>query len=416
MKKLVKHSVIKGKIKAPASKSMMQRAIAAALLAHGETVLHNPSFCDDSLSSMNVATCLGSKIEKNKNTVLIKGGLKPICSELNCGEAGLCIRMFSPIAALSTKELILTGKGSLKYRPVSMIEKPLHDLGASCEINSGLIPIKVKGPLKGGKTTIDGSVSSQFLTGLLIALPCCNNDSELIVKDLKSSPYIDMTIETLEKFGITIKNYNYKRFLIKGGQKYKSCNFIVEGDWSGAAFLLVAAALCGEIEMNMINPDSRQADRKILDALKRAGAEVITSDKTVIVKKRELKAFEFDATECPDLFPPLIALSSQCEGLTSIKGVKRLRFKETDRAMALKKEFTSIGAEIDINGNIMSIRGGKIRGGCVSSHNDHRMAMATAIAGVVSLDKVEIDNAECVAKSYPSFFKDLKSIGGNVYE
>ncbi len=416
MKKLVKHSVIKGKIKAPASKSMMQRAIAAALLADGETVLHNPSFCDDSLSSLNVAACLGAKIKKEKDTVLIKGRLKPICSELNCGEAGLCIRMFSPIAALSTKELILTGKGSLKSRPVSMIEKPLHDLGASCETNSGLIPVKVKGPLKGGKTTIDGSVSSQFLTGLLIALPCCNNDSELIVNNLNSKPYIDMTIETLEKFGITIKNYNYKRFLIKGCQKYKSCNFIVEGDWSGAAFLLVAAALCGEIEMNMINPDSRQADRKILDALKHAGAEVLISDKRVFVKKRELNAFEFDAAECPDLFPPLVALSSQCEGLTSIKGVERLRFKESDRAIALKKEFASIGIEINISGDIMLVKGGKIRGGCVYSHNDHRIAMAAATAGVAALNEVEIDGVECVAKSYPSFFKDLKSIGGNVYE
>ena len=382
----------------------------------GETVLHNPSFCDDSLSSLNVAKCLGAKIRKEKDTVLIKGGLNPIHNELNCGEAGLCIRMFAPIAALSTKELILTGKGSLKSRPVSMIEKPLYNLGASCETNSGLIPIKVKGPLKGGKTTIDGSVSSQFLTGLLIALPCCNNDSELIVNNLKSSPYIDMTIEVLEKFGVIIKNYRYERFLIKGGQKYKSCSFVVEGDWSGAAFLLVAAALCGEIEINMINPYSKQADRKILDALKRAGAEVLISDKRVVVKKRELNAFEFDATECPDLFPPLVALSSQCEGLTSIKGVKRLRFKESDRAMALKKEFASIGAEININNDIMSIRGGKIRGGCVPSHNDHRMAMATSIAGIVSLDKVEIDNAECVAKSYPTFFEDLKSIGGNVYE
>jgi len=416
MKKLVKLSVIKGKIKAPPSKSMMQRAIAAALLAEGKTVLHNPSFCDDSLSALNVAACLGAGIKKDKDTVLIKGGLNPICSELNCGESGLCIRMFSPIAALSTKELILTGKGSLKSRLISMIEKPLRDLGASCETNSGLLPIKVKGPSKGGKTTIDGSVSSQFLTGLLIALPHCDNDSEIIVSHLKSKPYIDMTIQVLENFGVAITNHNYERFLIKGKQKYRSFDYVIEGDWSGAAFLLVAAAIGGEVEINMINLKSKQADRKILDALKCAGAEVIASNKTVVVKKKKLNAFKFDATECPDLFPPLVALSSQCKGLTSIKGVERIRYKESDRAMALQKEFASIGIEININDDIMVVRGGKIRGGYVYSHNDHRIAMAAAIAGTAALNKVEIDGVECVSKSYPSFFKDLKSIGGNVYE
>ena len=416
MKRLIKPSVIKGKIKAPASKSMMQRAIATALLAEGKTVLHNPSFCDDSVSSLDVARCLGAEIVRRKDFVVIKGGFHPICGELNCGEAGLCVRMFTPIASLHTKELILTGKGSLLSRPVSMVEKPLHDLGASCETNNGLLPIKVKGPLIGGRATVDGSVSSQFLSGLLIALPHAKNNTDLIVDSLKSRPYIDMTIQVLESFGIEITNYNYERFLIKGRQSYTSCDYMIESDWSGAAFLLVAGALGGEVHVSIINPDSKQADREILTALKLAGARVQINDGIVIVKKGRLKSFEFDATNSPDLFPPLVALSSQCSGVTLIKGIERLRFKESDRASALRKEFSSLGVELDIEGDIMKVRGGKIKGGCVSSHSDHRIAMACAIVGIVAEAGVEVDGVECVAKSYPDFFKDLKTIGGRVYE
>jgi len=409
-------SCVSGSIKAPSSKSMTQRAIAAAVLADGETTVMNPSYCDDSLAAITIATGLGADIEKLPGKIHISGssGIKE--NILNCGESGLAIRMFSPIASLFPSEITLSGTGSLRKRPMSMIEEALRQLGVTCRSEGGYLPLTVRGPMRGGSCEIDGSISSQLLTGLLMALPVIQSDSMVKVYNLKSRPYIDMTIQVLEKFGINVVNEAYSGFTIRGNQKYKSCSFEVEGDWSGSAFLLVAGAVAGDVTVYGLRPDSRQSDKAILSALDKSGAKMSISDDSVRVSQSELNAFEFDATESPDLFPPLAALASYCRGTSVIMGVSRLIHKESNRASALVEEFDKMKIRIEIRGNKMFITGGRISGAQVNSHGDHRIAMAAAAAALGALDKVVINDSQCIAKSYPGFFEDLKKLGALVEE
>lgn len=417
MKKLVAPSAISGHISAPASKSVTQRAVAAALLNEGESTLRNISTCNDALASLDVATRLGAQVHREHKTAIIRGGFKPTENELRCGEAGLCIRMFTPIASLHDKPITLLAEGSLQSRPLTMCERPLQELGVSCETINGMPPITVKGPLRGGSVDVDGSISSQFLTGLLLAAPRAKDDTILNVHNLKSKAYVDITLRMLKQFGISVEQRKHEYFKIIGNQKYHVGEFSIEGDWSGASFLLVAGAITGSIVVENLDINSAQADKAILDALTAAGAQIsILDENTVQSNKNKLRAFSFDATDCPDLFPPLVALACNCEGTTKLKGVERLRHKESDRAAALEKEFRSLGAKIRIHGDDMEITGCSLRGGDVSSHNDHRIAMAAAVAALTAEGPVGIFGAECVSKSYPEFFEDVKSLGGNVYE
>lgn len=416
MERIIVPSQLKGIIKAPSSKSMTQRAIAASLLAIGESAIINPSYCDDSLAAMTIAVGLGAKVNPGNGEMKITGTGVLREKKLNCGESGLAIRMFSPLAALYPAEIFLTGAGSLKKRPMSMIEDALRQLGVKCSSENGFLPITIEGPLKGGNCEIDGSVSSQLLTGLLMALPLAENDSVIKVNNLKSKPYIDLTLQVLGKFGIKIKNDNYKQFIIKGNQKYIPTRFEVESDWSGGAFLLVAGAVSGDITVNGLNPGSRQSDKAILSALDKAGARMTITNDSIGIKKSDLKAFEFDATESPDLFPPLAVLAAYSKGTSGIKGVSRLIHKESNRALALVEEFEKMGIQAEISDNYLLITGGKVKGAHVNSHDDHRIAMATAVAGLGASDKVYIRDSHCIAKSYPGFFDDLRLIGADIYE
>jgi len=416
MERYIEPSAVKGNIKAPSSKSMTQRAIAAALLADGESIIHNPSYCDDSLAAMSMAVGLGARVEPQVNELKINGSAILKEPKLNCGESGLAIRMFSPIAALYPVEITMVGANSLKKRPMFMIEEALNQLGVKCISSNGFLPLTIQGPIVGGHCEIDGSVSSQLLTGLLMALPLASKDSEIKVKNLKSKPYIDMTIQILKSFGITVKNEDYSFFRIPGNQKYIPHNYIVEGDWSGGAFLLVAGAICGKLCITGLNRDSKQSDMSIINALENAGAKMTISENQIEISKSELKAFEFDATESPDLFPPLVALASYCEGVSIIKGVSRLIYKESDRAKVLKEEFGKLKINIEINDDIMFVTGGRPQAARVESHDDHRIAMAVAISSLGAKGRVYIRDSQCVAKSYPGFFNDLRNLGAMVHE
>ena len=416
MKRFVEPSTIKGKVKAPASKSMTQRAIAAALLADGQSIISNPSYCDDSLAAMSIAVGLGARVEPFANEMKITGCGVLKESKLNCGESGLAIRMFSPIAALYPAEITMVGANSLKKRPMNMIEEALNQLGVKCKSSGGFLPLTIQGPIQGGYCEIDGSVSSQLLTGLLMALPLASKDSEIKVSNLKSKPYIDMTIQLLNSFGITVQNKSYSLFNISGNQTYIPHAYSVEGDWSGGAFMLVAGAINGQIIVQGLRNDSLQSDKAIINALRDAGANMKIDEDKIEISKSVLKAFEFDATESPDLFPPLVALASYCEGVSAIKGVLRLTYKESDRAVALKEEFGKMNIRIDINDDLMSVTGGQPHGAHVESHDDHRIAMAVAVASLGATDKVYIRDSQCVAKSYPGFFDDLRNLGAVVHD
>jgi 3-phosphoshikimate 1-carboxyvinyltransferase len=416
MERCVEPSAVKGQIKAPSSKSMTQRAIAAALLADGQSTIFNPSYCDDSLAAMSIACGLGARLDPKPGELIIQGARVLKEEKLNCGESGLAIRMFSPIAALYPAEITMVGSNSLKKRPMGMIEEALNQIGAKCTSSGGFLPLTIQGPIRGGHCEIDGSVSSQLLTGLLMALPLAESDSEIIVRNLKSRPYIDMTIQLLRSFGIRVDYSGYELFSIPGKQEYTPRKYTVESDWSGGAFLLVAGAINGSLHVQGLHNDSKQSDMAILSALEQSGAKMKIREDQIDISKSELKAFEFDATESPDLFPPLVALASYCSGISSISGVSRLIYKESDRATALKEEFGKMNIKIEITGDVMKITGGQPTGARVESHDDHRIAMAVAVAALGASGKVNIRDSQCVAKSYPGFFDDMRHLGAIVRE
>jgi len=416
MKQRVYPSHVTGTIQAPASKSYAQRAIAAALLCRGISRLSGIDLSNDTRAALDVAERLGAKISRDGEDYIIEGGLSPQSDTLNIGEAGLSARLFTPIAALWNEPITITGEGSIMTRPLDMMVDPIEQLGAKITTTNGKLPLTVQGPLRGGKITADGSLSSQFITGLLNALPLAKNDTFLKVTDLQSIPYVDMTLSVLKAFGIEIENRNYKEFHIKTPQTYRAVGYHVEGDWSGASCLLVAGAIAGEITVGNLNPDSVQADRAILEALEFAGADISWNENSVTVRKSALKAFDFDATHCPDLFPALAALAAYCPGSSSITGTNRLTHKESDRAATIAGELGKLGVNIDISRrNIMTVTGPlayppATEPVVVSSHNDHRIAMAAATVALGMGGEVEITQAEAVDKSYPAFWEDLSKV------
>lgn len=417
MKAIVYPSKLSGKARAPASKSHFIRAVAAAMLADGTSKIYFPSACGDARAILGIAGEMGATVKSAPEHLEIHGNPKFTGhKKFDCGESGLTARLMIGIGSLYSDEVMVTGSGTLPVRQLGGIAKPLQQLGVKCTSNDMKLPVTLFGPIKGGTVVVDGSESSQFVSGLLMALPLLNADSELVVKNLKSRPYIDMTLETLGMFGIEIQNSDYKNFIINGNQSYRPTTLHVEGDWSSGAFLLVAGAISGSIGVEGLDTLSKQADKAILTALEMAGVKVTRQDSILSVKAANLNAFNFDATHSPDLFPPLAVLAANCKGITVIKGVSRLKHKESNRAIALVEELGELDIKIEIKEDDMLITGGEgeISGGNMSSRQDHRIAMAGAVAALKANGKVVIDHAECVSKSWPDFFKDIESLGAKV--
>jgi 3-phosphoshikimate 1-carboxyvinyltransferase len=399
-----------GAIQAPYSKSYLQRALAIAGLFEEKIEIIGYTRSKDVVAAGNIARALGSSVSVKGETATIEPtGRRNEQVSINCGEAGLSARMFSPIAAALSKDVEVSGQGSLLDRPMNMVIDALTQLGAKATSNNGMLPIQIKGGINAGEITIDASETSQLLTGLLIALSFVDGTSLINVNNLKSKPYVDMTIEVLHAFGVEIQHENYKVFRVEGVSN-RACpitEYGIEGDWSGSSFHAVGAAISGEIVLERLNAESKQADRSILDCLKKVGAIVAVNRDSILIMKDKLKAFEFDATDCPDLFPPLAALAACCNGNSMIKGVNRLQHKESDRAKTIQEELTKLGIHVEIEKDSMIIRGGKVTGGVVLSHNDHRIAMMSAILASVSDGPISIKDEKAVEKSYPDFFLDL---------
>ncbi len=400
-----------GKVAAPASKSYLQRAIAISILGSQACTIENFYPSKDALAAIRIAKSLGASIEVFDQKLVVKKNERQLDEvKINCGESGLSTRMFSPIAATFPRKSTITGEGSMMSRPINMIEEALVQLGAKTTSNKGFLPLCIEGPILPSEIEIDGSESSQLLTGLLIALPLLRGKSVVQVTNLKSIPYVQMTLDILGHFGIEIKHDNFNRFEIKGGQMISASSYYVEGDWSGASFHLVGAAISGKVTVSGLNCQSAQADKAILDAIISCGGAVSTFENEVVVKKNQLRAFQFDATHSPDLFPPLAVLAACCEGTSKIKGISRLKNKESNRAQTIREEFLKLNIEVKNVGDVMYIEGSKVKGGKVSSRNDHRIAMATAILASVADGKIEIEDSRAVDKSYPTFFEDLKTV------
>ena len=410
MEKTIHPAAVKGEINPPCSKSYAQRALAGALLCEGETLLKNIELCDDTRYAMDVIRRLGAQIEPlSANSYKIRGGLSPITDVIDTGESGLATRLFTPIAALSDRRITVTGRGSMLRRPIEMMTEPLRNLGVEIESN-GFLPITIQGPLHGGETDVDATVSSQFLTGLLMSLPLAEEDTILHVEQPNSLPYLAVTVDMASKFKIRMEHNSFREFFIPGGQRYTPAKIDIEGDWSSAAFMLAAAAIAGQVTVHHMNTTSLQADLAIINALTKAGAVIITTPNEITVRHRELTAFDFDATHCPDLFPVLAVLAANCNGTSHIKGVGRLIHKESNRAEAILTQYSKLGMAVEFSDDTMTVTGRQLEGGTVDSCNDHRIAMAAAVGALSAAGTVTIENAEAVSKSYPRFWDDLSKI------
>lgn len=415
----------------------MQRACAAAVLKKGETIIRNPGHSNDDKAAIGIIKALGAEILAKGDELIVKSGGFPFTIHhspltIDCGESGLSIRMFTPLVALSNKEITINGSGSLASRPMDFFDEILPQLGVKIKSNDGKLPMTIQGPLQPKKIEVDGSLSSQFLTGLLMAyansqipseggaLDSENPSLSIKVNNLKSKPYIDLTLDVMKQFGMRMpENRNYEEFIFFNesipDSRLPTPDYTVEGDWSGGAFLLVAGAIAGPITVRGLDLSSTQADKAIVDALMVANAGIAMDAKGIVIHPTEMDGFYFDATDCPDLFPPLVALAAYCNGKTTIKGVSRLTHKESNRAITLQDEFDKMGVTINLDGDEMIIHGGVIvKGADVHSHHDHRIAMACAVAALKATDETVIEEAQAVKKSYPDFYNDLKSLGAAV--
>jgi 3-phosphoshikimate 1-carboxyvinyltransferase len=401
-----------GSIAIPASKSDAQRAYLAAALAPGKSTITGWGSSNDEHAMLTAITFLGATILMEDDEMIIEGIDRfPSTAVISAGESGLGIRLLSMICAAHEGRFSVTGEGSLAERPMAFVETHLPLFGASCHTTNGKVPLEIQGPMHGAIAKVDGSLSSQFISGLLMALPLVEENSELQVEQLISKPYIDMTLQTLEAFGIVVRTKSPSTYIIPGEQTYHATHYQIDADWSSASYWLVAAAIGHKIALRGLRLDSFQADKALMSFLQAANCQVLFKDDTISVDGASRKAFQVDATDCPDLFPALVTLAASCVGTSVISGASRLAYKESHRGLTLQSEFGKLGVKIDLTEDAMHVHGtGIISGGTVHSHNDHRIAMCLAIAATIASDEVAIHGAESVAKSYPDFWRDLETL------
>lgn len=406
----IKPAKLQGKVNIPPSKSVAHRAIICASLAHGESVISNVSFSDDIKATIDCMRSLGAVIVEKGNSLHISGCANKINGDVKfeCNESGSTLRFMVPIAlAKNGGQNHFVGRGKLGSRPLEIYEKickeqDIYYINDSQNNADKLLDLKVKGQLKSGIFAVKGNVSSQFITGLMFALPILDGDSEIVIEgDLQSKGYLDLTLSALKDFGIEIVNDNYEKFVIKGGQKYRAKDYIVEGDWSQAAFYEVANYLGNNVDMQGLNMESEQGDKVIVDFIKRL--KETDSGQTLV----------FDGGNCPDIIPAFALACCLRKGKSEIVNISRLRIKECDRLSATVSELKKLGANIQEKDDAMSIIGvDQLQGGEVKTYNDHRMAMTLAVAATRANGEVKFSNYQCVSKSYPDFFEDYNSLGG----
>lgn len=406
---------VDGELRAPPSKSAAIRALAAAALADTPSSIAALPLCDDVAAALDAASALGASVTVRGGRIEVHPGAGARAERIDCRESGLCIRMFAPIAALSAGPTTLTASATLAARPVGMIPPALRQLGATCETSAGRPPVFVSGPLRGGDARVDGRTTSQLLTGLLLALPRADGDSTVAVDGLGSRGYVDLTLSVLRAFGGRVEaGSDGATYRIPGRQRLSGASFDVEGDWSAAAFLLVAGAVAGRVSVSGLDPGSGQPDRRVVEALRAAGADVSVAGGKVTALRRDLSAFWFDAAGCPDLIPPLAALAACCRGTSIIRGIAPLAHKESDRAAALLALLSRFGCRAHRSKDALCVSGGERAPGEVEAEacGDHRIAMAASVLGLGLRARVAIRGASCVSKSYARFFGDLARLKG----
>lgn len=393
---------LSGSIKVPPSKSISHRALICAALAKGESEIHDVLECEDLDATRSALETLGAEFRVENGVTYVKGiENPPEKAEIDCRESGSTLRFLIPVAAALGVEATFTGCGKLPTRPITpyIEEFPKHGV----EFVSEVMPYHIRGKLTAGQYPVTGDISSQFITGLLFALPLIEGSSTIVLTSpLQSKPYADITLQCMKNFGIETLEFN-GNYSVKGVQEYKPVKYTVEADCSQAAFFAVANKLGSSILLENINKNSVQGDRAVFDII----------DKMISIGEN-YSGFDIDASDIPDLVPILTVLAAFADGTSYIRGCKRLRIKESDRLESISTVLNSLGADVRIVNDELEINGVKqLTGGICSSFNDHRIAMSLAIASQRCTSPLTITDAECVAKSYPTFFEDFRSLGGD---
>ena len=403
-----------GTVNVPPSKSDVHRAIICAAMANGVSRISPVALSNDIKATIGCIKALGADAVLENNVLTVDGTnmYKNKTALLDCGESGSTLRFFIPIAAVGNINATFVGKGKLPQRPIGIFTEALPKAGTVCKTEGGL-PLEIKGQLKSGIFKIPGNVSSQFITGLLLALPILEGDSEIVLTSpLESVGYIAMTFRTMKQFGVNIQATE-KGWHIKGGQSYKTCDYTTDGDWSQAAFFMVLGAVSGKVTVKGVAKDSTQGDKKCAEILARFGAKVTQLDNEVTVEKGELKAITIDASQIPDLVPVLSVCAAFAEGTTRIINAERLRIKECDRLKATAELLNNLGGKVKELSDGLEITGvSSLKGGNVNGYNDHRIVMSAAVCAARSDEDITATFAMSINKSYPDFYIDYNSIGG----
>jgi len=416
--KLKKLDNIEAEITAPPSKSITHRAIFISSLAEGSSILKNCLFSDDTLYTIKACSAFGSKIDRINDDLRIKGKLCPLDHpkhEIYVGNSGTTMRFISSYSALMKNNRIkILGNERMNQRPIGDLIFALKNLGVKIySINNNNCPpvIVEGGGIKGGKTELKGDKSSQFISSLLVSCIKANSDVEITtIGEIKSKPYIDLTIDVIRHFGGVIINKNYKKFIVPGNQRYHSQKFFIEGDFSSASYFFgIAAVLRGKVKINNLFYNSSQGDKKFLDILQTMGCKVKYGTNWIELHGDELNGISIDMKDHPDLVPTLAILGAFAKGETHIYNIKHLRYKETDRIKAISTELKKIGAYVKELPDGLIIKKDVFKDAIIETYDDHRIAMSFAIAALKT-GKITIKNIECVSKSFPNFFKIIEEI------
>ena len=413
MKISIRKSEVKGRAKAPSSKSYAIRGLMCAALAKGESQLVNPLASDDTEAAANVLRQIGVRIQQKEDLWQVGGGeFHPPSSDLFCGDSAATLRFMAALCSLIPGRCRLIAGSSLSKRPVKPLVEALRQLGVDASCQGEVAPVVVNGgKLKGGVTELPGNISSQFVSALLFIAPLAEDGIIIrLTTPLESKPYILMTLDCLEKFGIRVASSpDFREFEVTR-QTYKPTKYQVEGDWSSASYLLALGAVSGEVVLENLNPQSLQSDRIILDLLKNMGASLDINEGSVTVRKSRLKAVQADLSDCIDLLPTMAVLAAVADGVSQFAGIERARIKESNRVAAVKDGLERMGIKVAEESNRLTITGSQPEGATIDTRGDHRIAMAFAILGSVTGETV-IEQAECVTKTFPEFWCILKGMG-----
>ncbi len=408
-----------GTVRIPGSKSHTIRALFFASLADGKSEIIDPLISEDALSALEVCRTFGAEIEKKDNKYLVKGfnGKPSVPSDIvNVGNSGTTLRFAIMTAALCEGFSVFTGDYQIRRRPLGPLINAINNLGAKAfsTLNNNMAPVVIQGRLKGGKTEMD-AVSSQYLSSVLINSPVLEKDTRITLTGLNEVPYVEMTLWWLDRLGIKYENHDFKSFHIKGGQKYNPFNITIPGDFSSATFFIVLAAISGgEIRLQNLDMSDPQGDKKVLSILEKMGAKVEISEENISVKGNKLAGMEIDMNEIPDALPAMAVAGCFAEGETRLVNVPQARLKETDRIQVMCSELKKMGADIEELQDGLIIRKSKLTGCEVSGHNDHRIVMALAVAGLNIEGETIIDTAEAMNITFPEYVGLMNSCGGKV--